>query len=1259
MGRLAGYSNGGSEKEYSGGRLYDPAMISERKKQYRKEAGMYWINRSKEIASRSIPKSSLSTKEQSLTQKAIGAIPKVAGGMIGEALSGLGSYAQRFGAMSPVEKLKEIYINKPVQAAKGLGTLAYSIPKYSARGLATTFLTGAELGGKLVPQEKGLYDVKPGEGAITSTAKTLLKDITGGKLDLGVRKGSFTDFLVGAEPIQSVQRQLGEVKTNIKEFGGTKLEQNVYAPALVFGGLVADLSVGGGSAKSIAKPLIGKMERELGEKLGKDLTKEITERVGREVSDEAFKLMTKEKKAKIMANIYGEYLGKAVSQSPSKMIETSPIKNTLGAIQKTMGRDLGADEIVRAENIIKDGGKPVDVINSLKQKIELKNTKSSEQLFKDLFPETNYVPKESPTVSVDTLNEVVSNAKKSDALDAKRTELLNRIRTSKSLEKEGIVKQLGRALNPIKHLEEDTKNILTNWANKNVVAKILADQEANKFSIKGREGLQTILDYQKGKQTAFTKDIREAFDTIFKEANDRGLEVKYRKNYLPQVYKESPEEVTASVAKYMTDKGTPQDVIDSYINGKELPEQYVKSLKLNPSFSKDRVFPDYETAIKYGLTPKYNNPAQLLANYRKELETTINNRDLLERLSVEGKIAPFEIAPSNWEFIRAPYFKEGYKAPKELATAINNLFGVNDSGFLQSLTSGMAGLSRKMQEAVLSAGVPNTAINFFSIGQVIKDMTAGNIISAPTAFVRSNFTKQSLKWFEKNSKYLEKMAKGGIDLGDYIGNYNKSSKLVSAWDNIASEKGIAKKIGAAWDKTFGEKTFNSLIPQLQVNNFKGVYDKAIKKGLPEDKAVELAGNVVKNFFGLSGVTGRSKLTNDSLSSVFFAPKFREGVINTLLKTGESVTTKMFDPAYSKNRKLFVGMVATYGMYNYLNKQLTGHYMWENAPGKELDLEIPVPKNMVGKLGFKEGDKIYLGFMPSFLSFARNMVGGATALAKGDTETAGQKFGGLFSMPIKLLSEVGSNKDYFGREIYGKYDPIDVKAKKIAEYAGVQNNHPYIAFVYNQLKNSDIEKKAAELRSQGKEEEALKLEKGITPLYESISKATEMPLKFSSEESEAKSRKYMGLDNALMEINKYTGEERTKKMQDYINSLPPEDREWAKNVFYFEKIPTTGVTFSSNKIEAIAQYEQLKNDPAALRRKELELKRKDPKLYTQFMEVKKVSEMNEEERKIYAMNTDERVEYVYNKYGKDYKKLRELKIKQAITDENIKEIRKRK
>lgn len=666
-------------------------------------------------------------------------------------------------------------------------------------------------------------------------------------------------------------------------------------------------------------------------------------------------------------------------------------------------------------------------------------------------------------------------------------------------EKSGLVKKLKEALSPVKQLDKETQTTFKDWARGQLSAK----EQANKYVgslgdfSKEKYGLRTILDYEKaelGKGSALQTTLKSEFDKLHKEAQSLGIDVGYVENYLPQVYSNPRAEVMDSMARFMRDKGVDDALIKEYLSGaKNLPEEVISKLGLNPSFAKQRVMPNYETAIKYGLVPKYTNPEQLLAYYKEQLLKTVENRKFVESLMNSGKVLPDPIAPRGWVQIDAPFVERGYYAEPKTAKMLNNLFrDENNLGLGETLIKGLATASKKMQEVALSAGVPKTNINFFTIGQTIKAMTAGDF-KAVVPLMRSNFTESSIKYFQKNQKYLQYMAEEGIDMGGRIGTYGKYYK------NLVEKKKWTKVLNDGWDKLFNEKTFGSYMPQLYLQTFKDAMNKGMAKGMDDMTARKFAGDVTKKFFGLFENVGRGKGTEDALSAVFFAPKFREGIIRTITNTLKSVTTQIKNPAFYKNRRLVVGAIFTYGLYNALNYELNGNYMWENEPGKEFDLKIPTG----------DGQYAYIGFMPSFLALPRNMLSGTINLVKGNLDVATQKLGSAFSMPVKLMSEILSNEDYFGRAIYKDTDSGLEKIKKIAGYSFLSVNHPFVKEAYRQIFTDK-------------------------PIYQSVSEAMELPIKFNSLEKIQKSQFYDAMDKQTQiraDANK-----KFKPTYDQINDL---------------------------------------------------------------------------------------------------------------------------
>lgn len=697
-------------------------------------------------------------------------------------------------------------------------------------------------------------------------------------------------------------------------------------------------------------------------------------------------------------------------------------------------------------------------------------------------------------------------------------------------EKDNLISKFKAIFSPISQTDAVTKEVYLNWEKSKLMAKEEGNAVYEEFKAKPQNDLEAIHEYEAGANTPW---IKESFDSLFTEAKRKGLDIYYKENYIPHVYKEKPEVIKKAVIRYMKDQNVAKEVVEEFEKTGEIPEAIAIRLKIRPNFQKIRVFDDYRTAMKYNLTPRFNTVAEHLAYYKEEMGKALANQKLIDDLIKKGKILDAYDAPESWIEVKLPgRLRRSYYAEKNLAEALNGQFRDEDNlSFTQEVLKRLAATSQFMQEIKLSAGIPGSNVNFFSIGQAVKMLTTGvgdlarlnlaganTSIKASAAFLRANFNSKSIQWLKDNQKYIDMMGKNNINLSRRVDDYTQSYKT---WKNILTKQtlkeGIAslkqslsdnfnkgifkhplKQLGTGitdildsramgvgkdvFDKLFNEKTFNSMMPQMQIQVFKDVYEKAVKSGLPEESAAEFAAGIVKNEFGLINDLGRTQVTKDVFNSFFFAPRFREGIVNTFVNAGKSFTTEFNNPLFSRNRALFLGMVLTYIAYNYLNNQLNGNDMWDNEPGREFALKIPLPN---GKI-------TYVEFMPSVLSFVRNMGSAGLNFLAGRNDVALQKAGSLFSMPVKLASEVISNQDYFGRPIYEVTDSPQVKAEKAAAYMGLAFTHPYFS-------------------------ELLKYFQDKQDIFQTIVMMTELPLKFSTEDKAAISRHYEELQ-AKTELN---------------------------------------------------------------------------------------------------------------------------------------------
>lgn len=732
---------------------------------------------------------------------------------------------------------------------------------------------------------------------------------------------------------------------------------------------------------------------------------------------------------------------------------------------------------------------------------------------------------------------------------AKKRKAIEQANKYSSVEKDNPYQAARHAFSPLSALDERTKDILREWNYKRVAGQELANIEAHKLSAYEKDGMGIVHKFESGESMPERGAIQKVFNDLWLESNKRGGSVgihpEYLPRYVPHVYKGGRAEQRLAILDYLIkEKGMTAEEATDYMNEvKQLNADQSRRLKLTPTFVKERIFPTYASAMKYGLKPRYSNIGDLAGYYRQQMENAIAGRELLTQLDDEAKILPDVSAPDNWSKLNKQFSPSTtYEAPKALAKVINNMFPDTEMlGAWPKVLKGVAWASRIAQEIALSAGFPRSSVNFYTIGQTIKEMTAGNF-KAPIALVRSNSLDATEKYFLEHKDDLLAMAQQGIHVASHIGKFGDTK-----FSEMVKDKNIKSAIGVGADKLFNQKTFESFMPMIETQLFADVKNKAIEQGMEKGDAEKLAGDTVKMNFGMnSDDFARGQTLNDAMSAVFFAPRFRETVINSLINTGEAgyELAKYFvtggksalNPTLGRNRRLLFGMLLTFAAYNLLNKKINGNWMWENPSGHEFDLRIPYGSN---------GDVAYTSFMPSYLSTARNLGSLALAIPRGDFKTAGQKLGSLFSMPLRTASEMLTNSDYFNRPIYNDTDKTSTKLGKLAGYAGLQIMHPYMKELVNQ-----IEKK--------------------NPLYQSVVYALEFPLKFSTQSKESTSAYYDMKDSQDVKnsqakqdfqpvfnaIQKLIQDGHADEAQEHVDALSDTDYEMYKNMRTALKSKTT-------------------------------------------------------------------------------------------------------
>lgn len=599
-------------------------------------------------------------------------------------------------------------------------------------------------------------------------------------------------------------------------------------------------------------------------------------------------------------------------------------------------------------------------------------------------------------------------------------------------------------------------SLFDRWIAKRDVANTTGAETASRFKVPGDMAQQTIADIENGVKTnKYGNDIRAAYDDLYKKAVDlgksTGQDVAYRQNYLTHVWKDTPQQIESAFQRL----------------GKRF------------SYANPREIPTYAEGIKMGLTPRYSNPAQMVGDYARKLEQTSANVGFFNDLKNNGYIVPASVGTRQPGF--SPIIAEGFPnnstsyngqtitgqwyAPTEIASQINRIFNPEDNGNVGKFFRTGAKISGGAQDILLSGGIPKTPLNAFTIAQSTKELLAGRLKSPITSMVRSLNQGTALKFFENNVGTIKKMQERNIPFQSEF-----------SLDNIADQGWVKNtfgdSFGSVWNKTVNTPTFKRFMPMLQVNLFNDIEKGAIKAGKTEQEAADIAAQAVKNFYGL-GSTGKaargSQLGKDVVSTTLFAPRYRESMVNFWVN---NVKTLVKNPLALENRSnatFLVGATATLIAMNELNKAINGHGMGENPEGKTDKLLIPLGN----------GKTIGIPFLSSIATVPRMAYNTVKDVVAGDFKAAGKELEGGLSMAFRPIADVVGNENYFGSEIYNENDTAGDKVKKSANYllnpvTGAYT-HPYLR-------------------------EGIKLAQGKQGVTETLSKATELPIRWYNTES---------------------------------------------------------------------------------------------------------------------------------------------------------------
>lgn len=756
----------------------------------------------------------------------------------------------------------------------------------------------------------------------------------------------------------------------------------------------------------------------------------------------------------------------------------NPTKGAIGVGVMAGIKKLPREEALKQLRHVLTDGNDLRAIGFKPKQIEKINVKQSKEILeKGLSPEQWFSTISKENIPLTAKQAIQVDAKPSKNLDIKKP-LIDNYNPDQIAGDAYLAELEGQDL---------FKKSFAKWIGQRDVAKTTATQKASKFAsvpsniawdvVKATEGTYKGSDTQV-KQTA--KLLKSEYDNLFADAKSSGVDLNYLKNYVTHIWEEPIQEVQQ---KFLSAMG-------------------------KFKYKNERVLPTYDEGIKLGLTPKYSNPAQILEAYAQNLEKAKANVTFLNELKDQGLIVSASVAKQNPGFkpILAPGLGDNqtrlgdnsmlvghWYAPESVANTINKVFDEPQQGFVNKATDVAGNISGKIQDITMSGGLPGTPVNAFSLmAGLQREFLAGRIVDPVKSFLTSFSPKASQQFFQDNIETVKKMQKNNIPM-------STDFKI----ENMIDQPTI-KKFG--WDKLMNDPTFSRFMPQLQVRLFNEIEQSALSIGKSPIEAEELASQAVKNFYGVitsDAQALRSKLSKDTSKTLFFAPKYRESIINfwgNTLKSSSPLNIEFNRSGASKvvpsgvklnnpfsiqnkyNTRFLLGATLSYVAMDQLNKHLNGHGMSENPQGKQDKLLIPAGDTTIG-----------VPWLSSLGTLPRGIYRQSKALVSGNPQEASKDAMSTYaSSLIKPFAEIATNQDYFGKQIYDPNDETGQKLLSQGQHLIKSYNHPYIREGLNVVSEN------LPISDQSKKKLGINLEK--TPTYQTASKALELPFRFYKTDS---------------------------------------------------------------------------------------------------------------------------------------------------------------
>lgn len=550
-----------------------------------------------------------------------------------------------------------------------------------------------------------------------------------------------------------------------------------------------------------------------------------------------------------------------------------------------------------------------------------------------------------------------------------------------------------------------------NWVNARNASKVEGVIKRREFADLDKAGFDGITAFQEGilKGGRF-KDVGDYFNKKHEELSAAGVKLGFRENYLPQLWENPADDVFA----------------------------VSKRLGLKPTFTLERVLENYQAGLKEGLMPKYKNIGELMGWYEGRANKAIADRQFFDHLRETKQILPEGKAPSEWAYINPDHFPvqkfktargehvtKNYKAPPDVAKAINNYLGEGHEAF--KWFGDKAAVTKNI---VLSSGVPGTAINAHGFNISARNVMANGVIKGGLDAAKylintgsDNFIGRAIEkvapW-ESARKFFDENLRDAADAAHH-------GLTVTTEDHIIGEKGSAhllrepktkpgklansvfNKFLKGQGKYWEDPLFQNVIPALKVKHWRGLADDLVKQGVEVTEAKRVAATSTNEIYG--GINWeamqRSRDLQNLMRGIVLAPDWFE----TQYRIGKGMANTLRDPTNPRGliyKRTAAHLIAAYVAADVMNYAINDKHMWENETGHALDI----------KMGSVGGKTRYVRPFGTAADFARLPFDTIVGMSKGDLSAPGKILKNRMSTVTRPAADLLMNVDPYGNPIFG-------------------------------------------------------------------------------------------------------------------------------------------------------------------------------------------------------------------------------------------------